>query len=44
MSISLHYPSPCRRLAKDFEPTTASAVAWIYVANIRGLTRKLPRP
>lgn len=34
----------CRRLAKDFEATIASAVAWIYVANIRRLTRKLARP
>ena len=34
----------CRRLAKDFEATIASAVTWIYVANIRRLTRKLARP
>jgi len=34
----------CRHLAKDFEATIASAVAWIYVANIRRLTRKLARP
>ena len=33
-----------RRLAKDFEATIASAVAWIHVANIRLLTRRLARP
>ncbi len=34
----------CRRLAKDFEATIASAVAWVFVAHIRTLTRKLARP
>ncbi|WP_454068157.1 IS5 family transposase [Brucella anthropi] len=29
----------CRRLAKDFEKTIASSEAWIYIANIRFLTR-----
>jgi transposase len=33
----------CRRLAKDFEATIASAVAWVFVAYIRTLTRKLAR-
>lgn len=33
----------CRRLAKDFEATIASAVAWAYVAHIRTLTRRLAR-
>ena len=33
----------CRRLAKDFEATIASAVAWIYVAHIRRLTRHVAR-
>lgn len=33
----------CRRLAKDFEATIASAVAWILVAHIRRLTRRLAR-
>lgn len=33
----------CRRLAKDFEATIASAVAWVFVAHIRTLTRKLAR-
>src|SRR5450432_1273564 len=33
----------CRRLAKDFEATIASAVAWIFVAHIRTLTRRLAR-
>jgi len=34
----------CRRLAKDFEATIASAVAWIFIAHIRMLTRRLARP
>lgn len=33
----------CRRLAKDFEATIESAVAWIFVAHIRRLTRRLVR-
>jgi putative transposase len=33
----------CRRLAKDFEATIASAVAWVFVAHIRILTRRLAR-
>ena len=33
----------CRRLAKDFEATIASAVAWAYIAHIRTLTRRLAR-
>ena len=33
----------CRRLAKDFEVTIASAEAWIIVAHIRLLTRRLAR-
>ena len=31
------------RLAKDFETSIASAVAWIFVAHIRLLTRRLAR-
>lgn len=31
----------CRRLARDFEATIASAVAWVYIAHIRLLTRRL---
>lgn len=34
----------CRRLAKDFEASVESAVAWLYVAHIRRLTRRLARP
>jgi len=34
----------CRRLAKDFEATIASAVAWVFIANVRMLTRRLARP
>ena len=33
----------CRRLAKDFEATLVSAVAWILVAHIRLLTRRIVR-
>jgi transposase len=33
----------CRRLAKDFETTIASAIAWLLVAHIRTLTRRLAR-
>ena len=33
----------CRRLAKDFEATIASAVAWVFIAHIRLLTRRLAR-
>ena len=34
----------CRRLAKDFETSLASATAWVLVAHIRLLTRRLSRP
>lgn len=33
----------CRRLAKDFEKTIASAEAWITLASIRVLSRRLAR-
>ncbi|SEE75381.1 Transposase [Rhizobiales bacterium GAS191] len=33
----------CRRLAKDFEASIESAVAWILIAHIRRLTRRLGR-
>ena len=33
----------CRRLAKDFEATIASATAWVLLAHIRLLTRKITR-
>ena len=33
-----------RRLAKDFEKTIASATAWIYIASVRLVTRRLARP
>lgn len=32
-----------RRLAKDFEASIESAVAWILIAYIRRLTRRLAR-
>jgi putative transposase len=34
----------CRRLAKDFEASIASATAWLLVAHIRLLTRRLAKP
>ena len=33
----------CRRLSKDFEATVASATAWILIAHIRLLTRRLAK-
>jgi transposase len=33
----------CRRLAKDFEASIESAVAWVFIAHIRMLTRRLAR-
>ena len=33
----------CRRLAKDFEATIASALAWVLVSHIRLLTRRIAR-
>lgn len=33
----------CRRLAKDFEKTISSSEAWIYIASIRSLTRRIAR-
>ena len=34
----------CRRLAKDFEATINSATAWLQLAHIRLLSRRLARP
>ena len=33
-----------RRLAKDFEATIASAKAWLYLASVQLLVRRLARP
>lgn len=33
----------CRRLAKDYEKTIASAETWIFIANLRILTRRIAR-
>ncbi len=33
-----------RRLAKDWERTIESALAWVFIAQIRTLTRRLARP
>ena len=32
-----------RRLAKDFEATIASAEAWLFLASVQLLTRRLAR-
>ncbi|HEX6442449.1 MAG TPA: IS5/IS1182 family transposase, partial [Stellaceae bacterium] len=32
-----------RRLAKDFEASTQSAAAWLFLANLRLLSRRLAR-
>lgn len=34
----------CRRLARDFEGSTATEVAWLLVAHLRLLIRRLARP
>ncbi|MER8880145.1 transposase [Mesorhizobium sp. M0684] len=34
----------CRRLAKDFEATIASAEAWIFIASIRLMLRRMAAP
>jgi putative transposase len=34
----------CRRLAKDFEATIASAEAWVFIASIRLMVRRMARP
>jgi transposase len=34
----------CRRLTKDFEGSAATEVAWLLVAHLRLLTRRLARP
>lgn len=33
-----------RRLAKDFEHTLASATAWLFIASVQLLTRRIARP
>ncbi|MCZ8036403.1 MAG: transposase [Novosphingobium sp.] len=33
----------CRRLSKDYEKTIASAEAWIFVAHLHVLTRRVAR-
>jgi transposase len=40
---TLAWLNRCRRLSKDFEASIDSAVAWIFVAHIRTLTRRLAR-
>src|SRR6267378_2310947 len=40
---TLAWLNRCRRLAKDFEETIASAEAWVMLASIRVLSRRLAR-
>jgi putative transposase len=40
---TLAWLNRCRRLAKDFEGTIASAEAWVLLASIRVLSRRLAR-
>lgn len=40
---TLAWLNRCRRLAKDFEATLASAEAWVLLASIRVLSRRLAR-
>lgn len=40
---SLAWLGRCRRLARDFEATIASATAWVLIANVRLLIRRLAR-
>jgi putative transposase len=40
---TLAWLNRCRRLAKDFEATIASAEAWVLLASIRVLSRRLAR-
>ena len=40
---TLAWINRCRRLAKDVEATVASATAWVLIAHIRLLSRRLAR-
>ena len=40
---TLAWLNRCRRLSKDFEKTIASAEAWVLLASIRVLSRRLAR-
>jgi transposase len=37
------WSGPCRRLAKDFEASIASATAWLLIAHVRLLVRRLAK-
>ena len=39
----LRLARPIRRLAKDFEATIASAEAWIMIASVRLLSRRIEK-
>src|SRR5271155_2770355 len=41
---SLAWLNRNRRLAKDFEASIASAKAWVYIASVQLLFRRLPCP
>ncbi|WP_404295336.1 IS5 family transposase (plasmid) [Microvirga sp. RSM25] len=38
------WPGRCRRLAKGFEASIESAMAWVFITHIRMLPRRLARP
>jgi transposase len=40
---TLAWVNRCRRLAKDWEATTASSEAWLIIASIRQLSRRIAR-
>jgi putative transposase len=40
---TLAWLNRCRRLSKDFEKTIASAEAWVILASVRVLSRRLAR-
>ena len=41
---TLAWLNPNRRLAKDFEASIASAKAWVYIASVQLLIRRLAQP
>ena len=43
VELTIAWLNRCRRLAKDFEATITSAVAWVLIALIRRLTRRIAR-
>jgi hypothetical protein len=42
--MNLRLAQPKRRLTKDFEASIASAKAWVYIASLQLLIRRLAYP